>query len=67
VIILVPVCFYSDVSFLWYALIGLLATLGAGWSASWLFPPPDPRHLKDLTFSEHTATEADSEDAAVMK
>lgn len=49
--VLIPVCFHSDVSFLWYTLIGLIATLLAGWSTSWLFPPPLARQLNDLNRS----------------
>jgi sodium-coupled monocarboxylate transporter 8/12 len=49
VAILIPVCFYSHISFLWYTLIGLMATLLVGWSASWLFPPPEAIKLKGLS------------------
>lgn len=47
--VLTPICFFTNVSFLWYAVIGVIATVLAGWTASWLFPPPEPRQLRDLT------------------
>jgi SSS family transporter len=56
--ILIPVCFYSNVSFLWYTLIGLVATLTVGWAASWLFPPPSERNLSGLIWKERYEEEA---------
>jgi hypothetical protein len=47
---LVPVCFFSNVSFLWYTLFGLAATMVVGWGASWLFPPPQPKSLDGLVW-----------------
>jgi SSS family transporter len=48
--ILIPVCFYSQISFLWYTLIGLLVTLVIGWCVSWLFPPPTAKNLESLVW-----------------
>jgi len=38
------VCYTTAVSFLWYALIGCLVTMAAGWCASLFFAvPPDEK------------------------
>lgn len=49
--VLIPVCFASNTSFLWYTLIGFIATLSVGWTSSWLFPAPTPSQLKNLTLT----------------
>ena len=46
----VKVCFYSNISFLWYALSGFLATVTVGWIASRLFPAPAALNLEGLTW-----------------
>lgn len=59
VAILIPVCFYSQISFLWYTLIGLLITYVIGWSVSWLFPPPINKNLKSLIWRKELLEEPD--------
>jgi len=48
VAILVPICFFTKVSFLWYALVGCVVTYGVGWVASLLFRPPADDQLDGL-------------------
>lgn len=49
VAVLIPVCFGTSVSFLWYSLIGCVVTMGVGWAASLLLPPPAEKQLAGLT------------------
>lgn len=58
VALLVPVCFATAVSFLWYAMIGCLTTMGVGYLASLLEPTPGPRHLAGLTWSSRSESAA---------
>jgi sodium-coupled monocarboxylate transporter 8/12 len=53
--VLIPVCFFSDVSFLWYTLIGFIVTISFGWTSSWLFPAPAPSQLRGLTLSRSSS------------
>ena len=46
------VCFATNVSFLWYAMTGCLATMGVGLLVSMFEPPPDRKHVEGLTWSE---------------
>lgn len=46
------VCFGTPVSFLWYALIGTVTTIGVGWLVSRFSAPPAPAQLAGLTWSE---------------
>lgn len=46
------VCFGTNVSFLWYAMIGCLTAMGVGLFASMFEPAPDRKHLAGLTWSE---------------
>lgn len=43
VMVLVPVCFYTKTSFLWYGVVGSVITVLVGWLASRLFPDPVPQ------------------------
>jgi sodium-coupled monocarboxylate transporter 8/12 len=52
--VLIPICFFSNISFLWYALIGVIVTIGVGLGTSWLFPPPPQRNLEGLILSRAT-------------
>ncbi len=61
VAILIPVCFYSQISFLWYTLIGLLATMTVGWAVSWLFPPPTTKSLESLVWRKELLQEPDDD------
>jgi sodium-coupled monocarboxylate transporter 8/12 len=51
VAVLVPICFGTRVSFLWYAMIGCLTTIASGTLVSLLEPAPSPRQLADLTWA----------------
>lgn len=46
--VLLPICFASNVSFLWHACIGCVVTYGAGWAASALFAA-ESKSLDGLT------------------
>jgi len=48
VAVLLPVCFRTQTSFLWYAMEGCLATLAVGQLASYLLPPPASSQLQGL-------------------
>ena len=48
--LLLPVCFATHVSFLWYAMIGCLTTMIVGWIASLLAAPPSPKQIEGLTY-----------------
>ncbi|MFO0910842.1 MAG: hypothetical protein U0794_21295 [Isosphaeraceae bacterium] len=48
--LLIPVCFASTVSFLWYALIGCVVTTGVGYLVSRLEPPPPRVQVDGLTW-----------------
>jgi sodium-coupled monocarboxylate transporter 8/12 len=50
-VVLIPVCFATRTSFLWYALIGCLTTMAAGLLFSLLEPAPDPEQIDGLTWS----------------
>ncbi len=54
VAVLLPVCFATSVSFLWYALIGCLMTMAVGSLASLLEPAPGPRQLDGLTWASRS-------------
>jgi sodium-coupled monocarboxylate transporter 8/12 len=43
VAVLVPVCFHTKTSFLWYGVVGCLVTVGVGWLVSLSAPNPAPR------------------------
>jgi len=46
------VCFGTQISFLWYAMTGCIATLIIGYIVSCFDRVPDPKQLKGLTWSE---------------
>jgi sodium-coupled monocarboxylate transporter 8/12 len=48
--VLLPVCFATKVSFLWYAMIGCFTTITVGCVVSLLEPAPDPKQLKGLVW-----------------
>ena len=48
VIVLLKVAFGSNISFLWYTMIGFLVTFGVGWLSSLFFPPPPAKKLDGL-------------------
>jgi sodium-coupled monocarboxylate transporter 8/12 len=50
VIVLVPVCFHTETSFLWYGVVGCLVTVSVGWLASLLFPPANAAASPGSTF-----------------
>jgi sodium-coupled monocarboxylate transporter 8/12 len=61
------VCFGTDISFLWYAMTGCVTTLLVGYAVSRFDPPPDPKQLRGLTWSQRPATvEADSSNEDVL-
>jgi sodium-coupled monocarboxylate transporter 8/12 len=57
VAVLVPICFYTKVSFLWYALVGCVVTYGVGWIASQSFAPPGEEQLHGLTIMDPPSEE----------
>jgi len=69
VLVVIPVCFASNISFLWYTLIGLIATFGAGWLVSWLFPAPELRQTDGLVWRDikERARLADAADALAKR
>jgi sodium-coupled monocarboxylate transporter 8/12 len=42
VLVLIPVCFHTKVSFLWYGVVGCGVTILVGWTVSGLFPASKP-------------------------
>jgi sodium-coupled monocarboxylate transporter 8/12 len=57
VAVLLPVCFATKVSFLWFAMIGCLTTMAVGWTASLFMSPPTTKQLHGLTFSSRYVSE----------
>lgn len=57
VAVLVPVCFATKISFLWYAMIGCLTTMAIGYVVSLFDSAPSPAQLDGLTWSERTPAE----------
>lgn len=57
VTVLIPICFASKVSFLWYAMIGCLTTMAMGYAASLLQPAPAEERLAGLTWRHREAGE----------
>ena len=51
-VVTIWVCFFTNISFLWYAMTGCLATMGVGLLVSLFEPPPDRKHLEGLTWSD---------------
>jgi sodium-coupled monocarboxylate transporter 8/12 len=49
--VLLPICFATRVSFLWYALTGCVTTMTVGYIVSLCEPAPDPGRLKGLVWS----------------
>jgi SSS family transporter len=41
--VLIPICFYTRTSFLWYGAAGFVVTVAVGWLLSLLIGPPDVR------------------------
>jgi Na+/proline symporter len=54
---LIPICFYTKVSFLWYALVGGVVTFAVGLACSLLFAPPAEEQLRGLTIMDPPAPE----------
>jgi Na+/proline symporter len=54
--VLLPVCFATSVSFLWYAMIGCLTTMAVGWLLSLAEPAPKPTQLDGLTWGRGRST-----------
>ncbi|HEU5118197.1 MAG TPA: sodium/solute symporter, partial [Isosphaeraceae bacterium] len=54
--VLVPICFATQTSFLWYALIGCATTMTVGWLVSLLEPPPTPDQIEGLTWTRRTGS-----------
>jgi sodium-coupled monocarboxylate transporter 8/12 len=50
VLALIPVAFSTRISFLWYAMIGCLATMTVGWMASFIWSQPQTPELDKLVF-----------------
>ena len=40
----------GEISFMWYAMIGCLVTMGVGWVTSQFMTPPPPEKIKGLTY-----------------
>jgi SSS family transporter len=54
VLVLLPVCFATKISFLWYALIGCSTTMTVGYLVSLLEPAPTNQRLAGLTWATRT-------------
>jgi len=50
--VLLPVCFLTKISFLWYAMIGCFTTMLVGYLVSLLEPAPDPAKLQGLVMGQ---------------
>jgi SSS family transporter len=50
-LVLLPICFATKISFLWYAMIGCFTTLTIGYLVSLLEPAPTTQRLAGLTWS----------------
>jgi sodium-coupled monocarboxylate transporter 8/12 len=48
VLVLLPVCFLTKTSFLWYAMLGCVVTYVVGLACSLLLPPPPARQIDGL-------------------
>jgi sodium-coupled monocarboxylate transporter 8/12 len=57
--VLVPVCFATRCSFLWYAMIGCLTTMAVGYLVSLFEPAPSPKQLDGLTLGRPQPALAD--------
>ena len=49
--VLLPVCFATRISFLWFTLIGCATTMAVGWLASLCLPPPPRERIEGLVLS----------------
>jgi len=56
VAVLLPMCFMTNVSFLWYAMVGCLTTMTIGYLVSLVTAPPSPEHVEGLTFDSRYVT-----------
>ncbi|MGQ9729965.1 MAG: sodium:solute symporter family transporter [Candidatus Zipacnadales bacterium] len=56
--VLIPLCFCTKVSFLWYALVGCVVTYGVGWIVSLFFAPPRDEQLEGLIVQRKPLSEA---------
>lgn len=65
VAVLVPVCFLTKVSFLWFAMIGCLTTMLVGYLTSLLEPPPTPKQLTGLTWHDREPANPELEAATL--
>jgi len=59
--LLIPVVFQSNISFLWYTLIGVLATVAVGWTVSLFFPAPTTDKLDGLVWERSMLNDDESE------
>ncbi|SIO41032.1 solute carrier family 5 (sodium-coupled monocarboxylate transporter), member 8/12 [Singulisphaera sp. GP187] len=59
---LIPICFLTKISFLWYAMIGCLTTMLIGYLASLLEPAPLPEKLIGLTWNDRTSPQTETQD-----
>jgi len=57
---LIPICFYTTVSFLWYALVGCVVTFAVGYAGSLLFARPQEQQLHGLTIMDPPAEDGTS-------
>lgn len=63
---LMPVCFFTRVSFLWYATIGCLITLAVGRLASLYWVQPQTAQLQELVVHRRRPTGAEKEHASPL-
>ena len=54
---LIPVCFFTKTSFIWYGMVGCVVTYVGGLIVSLLDPPLPPERLKGLVFDSRYVTE----------
>jgi len=59
--LLIPVVFQSNISFLWYTLIGVIATVAVGWIVSLFYPAPTTDKLDGLVWERSMLNDDETE------
>ncbi len=56
-VVVAAIGFATQVSFMWFTMIGCATTMALGWSVSWLFPAPQPQRLDGLVLENRKVEE----------
>lgn len=64
---LIPLCFFTKLSFLWYALVGCAITYVMGWASSLFFAPPDTKRLDGLIVHHRLKSVGEEEQGAAQE